>query len=119
MTLLHTVLIVGLLETQAVSQPLPQPSPAPVIAAMVAAQSSDLFTTCYGLSTGRFREGNPIFGSCAGASAVKAGTTGFAVWSYLKLRRKHPKMARVVFVATVAAGAIPAILNARNFAKHR
>lgn len=86
------------------------------LAALLSAQSADTATSVALLRRPGYVEANPFLPSSAGGIVgVKAAfTTGAAVYGW-RIRKRHPKLAAVVFVAGAAAGTVGAWHNARVY----
>jgi hypothetical protein len=83
-------------------------------ASYAAVQLGDIITTTTALNRGQ-REANPFIGNGAGASArligVKAATTVMTILAIEKMRKRHPVVAAVTFVAINATLAAVTINN--------
>lgn len=90
------------------------------LAAMLSAQTADTVSTVALLQRPGYYESNPLLPSGAhGIVGVKAAmTTTAAVYGW-RIRKRHPKLAAVIFIAGAVGGTVGAWHNARVYSRDR
>lgn len=83
------------------------------LAALLTGQSADVVTSLR-LPSPLYREVNPFVPSnTAGFVAVKASLTATLAVTGWRMRKAHPKLAAVLFIAGAASGTLAAVQNTR------
>jgi hypothetical protein len=83
-----------------------------VLPYMVGGQAADIASTASALSSGKFKENNPVLPQNPLEQAlIKAAMTGGEGYLFNKMHKTHPKLADALGIVTGSAGLIPAMMN--------